>query len=296
MRRPRPAPCVALLNQICFSRSSDQAAQQPADVLLLRGLRLDPVADLLLLLAHVADQGLNALGEARHRRRALALVLRIGRRRPCARAPRRRGAGLRLDMAGEKILQLGVEAVLRLPRLQIEEAEDQRAGEAEQRGGERNAHAGDRRRQAALEIVEHRRRVGAGLHAVDDAADRMHGLQQAPERAEQAEKHQQADEIAVEFAPLVEPGADRIEDRAGRRGRKPARAGAGVQHRRHRGEQQRRARRRASAAGVDQRIHPADFAEKPEHLPEGEHRADQSTPMMSPLRPGLAANASAIDL
>ena len=56
--------------------------------------------------------------------------------------------------------------------------------------------------------------VRAGLHAVDDAADRVDRLEQAPERAEQAEEHQQADQIAVELAALVEARADRIEDGA----------------------------------------------------------------------------------
>ena len=176
-------------------------------------------------------------------------------------------------MGGEEILELGVEAILRLPRLQIEEAEDQRAGEAEQRGGERHAHAGDRRRQAALEIVEHGGGVGAALHRIDDAADRVDGLEQAPERAEQAEKHQQPDQVAVELAPFVETVADRIEDGARGVGRQAALARPGVDQRRHRPEQarlddsRRRPRRR-------QRIDPADFAEQPKHLAEGEQRAD----------------------
>src|SRR5271167_3633451 len=56
---------------------ADQAAQQPADVVLLGRLRLDPIADLLLFLAHMRHQSLNAFGEVRHRCRALALILRI---------------------------------------------------------------------------------------------------------------------------------------------------------------------------------------------------------------------------
>src|SRR6201994_574324 len=42
---------------------------------------------------------------------------------------------------GEPVFEVGVETVLRLARLQIEKAEDQRSREAEQRGRERNAHA-----------------------------------------------------------------------------------------------------------------------------------------------------------
>ena len=54
-----------------------QAAQELADVLLLLGLHVDPVADLLLLGPHVADQRLDALGEGRDRR-GVALVLDRG--------------------------------------------------------------------------------------------------------------------------------------------------------------------------------------------------------------------------
>ena len=126
----------------------------------------------------------------------------------------------------------------------------------------------------ALEIVEHGRRVGAGLHAVDDAADRVDGLQQAPERAEQAEEHQQPDEVAVELAPLVE--AVPIESRIARggRGRQAARACAGVEQRRHRPEQA-RLTHSSPPSTANQRIDPVDFAEQPEHLAEGEQRADR---------------------
>ena len=48
----------------------------------------------------------------------------------------------------QPVFELGVEAVLRLARLQVEEAEHQRAGEAEQRGRERDAHAAERRGEA----------------------------------------------------------------------------------------------------------------------------------------------------
>ena len=67
-------PCGEGSARLALAR---QAAQQPADVVLLRRLRVDPIADLLLLRAHVADQRLDALGEARHRRRAAALVVHV---------------------------------------------------------------------------------------------------------------------------------------------------------------------------------------------------------------------------
>ena len=177
-------------------------------------------------------------------------------------------------MSGEEVLELGVEPVLRLPRLKVEKAEDQRAGEAEQRRRERNAHARDRGRQAALQVVEHGRGVGAGLHRIDHAADRMNGLEQTPEGAEQAEEDQQTDEIAVELATLVEPGADRIEDRARGGGRHAPLSRPGVDQRRHRPEQSRLGDSRAGDRRSE-RIDPADFTEQPEHLAKGEQRADR---------------------
>ena len=232
-------------------------------------------------------EGLNALGEVRHRRGALALILRIDGPTLTGRLVDDRH-GLGLDVAGQEVLEFGVEAVLRLPRLQIQKTEDQRAGETEQRGCERDAHAGDWLRKATLEVVEHRGRIRPGLHAVDDAADRMHGLQQAPKRAEQPQKHQKTDEIAVQLAAFVQAGADRVEDCAGRRGGKAARSGAGVQHGRHRREQNGR-----SYAGVrsraDERIDPPYLAKQTEHLPVREQRADQKHQNDKPVQPRIGA-------
>ena len=70
-------------------------------------------------------------------------------------------AVLRVEVAHggrEPVLEVGVEAVLRLAGLQIEEAEHQRAGETEQRGRKRNAHAGERRGEAVAQRIEHARR------------------------------------------------------------------------------------------------------------------------------------------
>ena len=72
-------------------------------------------------------------------------------------------AGVVVDRGREPVFELGVEAVLRLARLQIEEAEHQRAGEAEQRGRERDAHAGERRGEAFAQRVEHRAGVAAAF-------------------------------------------------------------------------------------------------------------------------------------
>ena len=73
-----------------------------------------------------------------------------------ARPPRRRLGRRRCrTTVGDRrqpVLELGVEAVLRVAGLQVEEAEDQRAGEAEQRGREGGAHAGERRRRPCLQL------------------------------------------------------------------------------------------------------------------------------------------------
>src|SRR5271163_2393286 len=107
MRRPRDSAIAQLLGcrrsaRLAFAR---KAPQQPADFFLLGGLRLHPIADLLLLLAHVRDQRLNALGKARHRGRAFALIESIadGDRLLSRRLDRRWGA--RLDVAGKKVLE-----------------------------------------------------------------------------------------------------------------------------------------------------------------------------------------------
>ena len=219
--------------------------------------------------ALIFDRGLRALGDDRRVRN------RLDNRR-------------RLDVAGEKLLELGIEPILRLAGLEIEKAENQGTREAEQRGGERNAHAGDRRGQALLEVVEHGRRVDPGLHAVDDAGDRVDRLQQTPERAEQPEEDQEPDQIAAEFAALVEPRGDRIEDRARGDGRQASRARAGVEHHRHRREQY-GGRRGAVGHGAGQRVDPVYFAEQPDNLPEGEQRADRQHAEDEAVQAGIGA-------
>ena len=96
----------------------DEAAQQLANFLLLPVLRVDPIADHLLFVAHVADQRLDALGEIGHRGRAAPVIAGIG---DFGRGRRSLG----LDVARQKVLELGIEAVLRLARLKVEEAENQ---------------------------------------------------------------------------------------------------------------------------------------------------------------------------
>src|SRR6185312_359231 len=137
-------------------------------------------------------------------------------------ALRDRAGGAEPRLARQPFLELVVEAVLRLSCLDVEKAQDERAGEAEQRRAEGRAHGAERRRQAALEIVEGGGRIAAA-HAepADHLADRADGLDKAAEGAEQAEQHEKTDEIARYVASLVETAADRIEQRA-HRGRRQA--------------------------------------------------------------------------
>src|SRR5215467_5934298 len=138
---------------------------------------------------------------------------------PLVIASRRRSiAALRSPEAapggGEPILELGIEAVLRLTGLQVEETEHERAGESKQRRRERDSDAAERRGESLLERLEYGAGIATGLEAVDHVADRAHGLDQAPKRAEQAEEHEQAGHVARRITRFIQAGGDRIEDAA----------------------------------------------------------------------------------
>ena len=111
----------------------------------------------------------------------------------------------------EPVFQIGVKSVLRLAGLQIEEAEDQRSGEAEQRRRERNAHAAERCRQSFLQRIEHRAGIATDFQAFDHVTDRTDCFDQAPERAEQAEEDQKTGHVARDVPRLIKPRPDRIE-------------------------------------------------------------------------------------
>ena len=191
-------------------------------------------------------------------------------------------AGIFAHRGGEPVLEVGIEAVLRLARLQIEEAENQRAGKAEQRGRERNAHAAERGGEALLERIEQGPGVAADLETVDHLADRADGLDQAPEGAEQAEKDQEAGHVAGDVAGFVQPRGDRIQQMPhGLLGdRHPPRALA-AQDRGHRRQQFRPPLDRKPGVGNAEIVDPGDLRIKPDHLAERqddadqEHRADQ---------------------
>src|SRR3954469_8595183 len=126
-----------------------QNFEQTANVPMLLGLRIDPVADHLLLGAHVVDQPLYRFGEIGHgsgRRPVRPAVgdrlpqtldghSQVARERAWQRARRRLvAADAEIAHGGrEPVLQLGIEAVLRLAGLQVEESQHERAGQSEQR-------------------------------------------------------------------------------------------------------------------------------------------------------------------
>ena len=192
----------------------------------------------------------------------------------------RRHVGREVGDRGQPVFQLGVEARLRPAGLQVEEAEHQRTGEAEERGREGRAHAGERRGKAGLQRVEHGGRVaGAGIERLDRVADRADRGEQAPERAEQAEEDQQADEIARHVAALVEPRGDRIQHRA-----------HGVGGQRGGGRRLSRPFIGASSTGSTpigagaERVDPADFAEQTRDLREGQQDADDQNAEDQPVQ------------
>ena len=125
------------------------------------------------------------------------------------------------------------------------------------------------------------------LRPVDHVADRADGLDQAPERAEQAEEDQQAGHVARHVARLVQPGGDRIEDAAHHlRGNRHA-ADAVAEDRGHRREQHRRALDREAGIGQPEAVDPVDLRKQPDHLPERQQDADEQHADDQRVEPGI---------
>src|SRR5262245_51262131 len=146
----------------------------------MRGLArlLRPDGDRLLEVLDRADEMID--GEPRRPRALIHAKIAHGARQP--------------------VFEVGVKAVLRLPRLEVEEAEHQRAREAEERRRERDAHAAERSGKSALQILENRAGVPAHLQRLNNLADRTHGFEQPPEGAEQAEEDEEPGEIPGDVA------------------------------------------------------------------------------------------------
>ena len=160
--------------------------------------------------------------------------------------------------------------------MQVEKAEDQRAGQAEQRRRKRNAHAAERRGQALLEGVEQRAGVAADLQPLDHLADRADGLDQAPEGAEQPEEYQQAGHVAGNVAGLVEPRGDRIQQMPHGLLRDLHPPGAlAAEDRRHRRQQRGVPLDREAGIGDAEVVDPGDLRIEPDHLAERQDDADQ---------------------
>ena len=111
---------------------------------------------------------------------------------------------------------------------------------------------------------------------VDHLADRADGLDQAPEGAEQAEKHQQAGHVAGDVAGFVEPGGDGIQQMPHGllRDRHPPGALA-AEDRGHRRQQLRPPLDRKPGIGDAEIVDPGDFRIEPDHLAERQDDADQ---------------------
>src|SRR6266702_4855382 len=171
---------MAALDQLTLFRLARDAFQEAPDLAVLLALAVGPFANHLLLGPHVRDQRLNSFGKARHRRggaaaggaflehdaQALDRGLELAARNAAARCDGHLAAAIFAHGGGEPVFEVGVETVLRLARLQVEEAEDQRAGKAEQRARERDAHAAERGGQSLLQRVEQCAGIAAGLEPV----------------------------------------------------------------------------------------------------------------------------------
>src|SRR5882672_9937855 len=129
------------LVSILLGLASD-ALEQFLDLAVLLALAVSPFADQLLLGPHMRDQALNGFGEIGHRRHGAAAAAALFEARPqtfdrglkLAAGARGALAGISAHGGGEPVFEIGIEAVLGLARLQVEKAQDQRSGEAEQRG------------------------------------------------------------------------------------------------------------------------------------------------------------------
>src|SRR5690606_14383175 len=120
--------------------------------------------------------------------------------------PGRKGSTAYSRHTREPFFHLVHEAVVRLTGLQLQKAKHQRASETKERGGKGSAHAAQGPLQSTLQLSEEGRRIASGKReAADGFAHRIHRLDQPPEGSQQAQKDQQADQIAGDVVRLVYP-------------------------------------------------------------------------------------------
>ena len=189
-----------------------------------------------------------------------------------------RGGRRQARDGGQPFLDLVIEAVLSAAGLQFQKADDERARQTEKRGGEGRAHALDRifdgRHQAGrLHLARAGRRGGYGADRLADIGDDQ---QQAVEGAEQAEKDQQASEIAREGAAFGHARGHRIQHHAGRGRRQAGLAVCRISDQgRHRRDQRWRIAQLVGVGAIAQSDQPARAGADSEGLLEGVENADQ---------------------
>ena len=192
--------------------------------------------DRQLVLLGACDRALQALEVLRG---LLEQGLDVCRDVDVASAHERLAAAAQAGKAREPFLDVVVKTVLRLRRLQVEKAEHQGAGEAEQRRAKRRTHAAHGGGETRLELFEehgHQIAWPTDIPLMTSPTEPI--VSSRPQNAEQAEEDQQPDLVAGDVAAFIEPGADaaqQIADIAGsmkrRRSCSPSAEATGVSSR-----------------------------------------------------------------
>ena len=188
--RSRTAPSRAGGLGARLRQEGDELAEPGLGLSGAGGAALDDVAEIVDLLGGLADDGEDVGGGQR--------LLGVD------------AGDAELGDRGEPLLELAVEAVLGMAGEELEQAYDERAGEAEQRGAEGGAHAAELALEAAHQRVEAGHGAAALLRGeradgVDDGGD---DGGETVEGAEQAEEDEKRDDVAGEVALLLDAGGD----------------------------------------------------------------------------------------
>ena len=185
---------------------------------------------------------------------------------------------------GKPFFKLAVEAVGAMTDEEFQQPDDKRTGEAEQRRGKRRTHPPKLTLQALHQFVEYlnaRLALLRGERA--DSVDHCgNGSGETVERAEQSQEDQQIAHVPRDVALLIDPGCNRVEDRAGIRRRNLHSCAARAQQRRERRQQPRRFDHVVPGPMLDEIVDPADRLHKLQHVQEadddaeGENHADKT--------------------